>query len=48
MIIVNSPYATVWDVVLIIVAFYGAFHWPLFLGGFEWFLLFGLSPSAWG
>lgn len=41
------PFATGPDLLLIALVLYAFLHWPLFAGGFEWFLLLGLSPRAW-
>ena len=36
-----KKFVSVFDILLIIVSFYGLFNWP---GGFVWFLLLCLSP----
>jgi len=43
----TRPFATALDIALIGLALYGAFNWPLFAGGWEWFLILGLSSQAW-
>lgn len=41
------PFATGFDVLLIVAVLWLAFTFEWFLGGFGWFLLLGLSPRAW-
>jgi hypothetical protein len=43
----HRPFATGFDVLLILFCIYAALHWTFFAGGFGWFLLLGLSPRAW-
>lgn len=43
----TKQFSTSYDVVLIIVVLWLAFHVECFAGGFGWFLLLGLSPRAW-
>lgn len=42
----EKPFVTVLDLILIPLVLYLAFNYEGFLGGFGWFLLLGLSPSA--